>query len=553
MTGEHSAAYAARPWLALYDEGVSAETAIEFTSGLDMLQQAVRRSPDRAALYYLDRPMTFAELDRHSDAFAVALHSEHGVTRGDRVMLQLQNMPAFLIAQYAAWKLGAIVVPVNPMFKTDELLKLASDAQPKVLVQLDSLYDALHEPIEALGTAIVTASGLDYCNEWPTDRLGEMPRLEPDSAGDLGQLCTQYAGRQPEPVTLSPDDTAYLVYTSGTTGPPKGAMNLHRAVVFNSENYRAYCHLDETDVCLAIAPLFHVTGLIAHVGVCALLGMPMALGYRFDPVVMCRLIERYRCTWVMGSITAYISILNEPSTADFDLSTLSKLWSGGQAVSPATVDQLEGRLGAYVHNLYGLTETTSESHAVPAARKAPIDPKSGALSVGPPVPGFECRVTDEDGVDVAVGEVGEIVMRSPAVVPGYWNKPEESAKAIRDGWLHTGDVGFMDADGWFYIVDRMKDLIVASGFKIWPREVEEVLYKHPAVREAAVIGVPDDYRGETVAAFVSLKPGTSATPEELQAFCKERLAAYKYPRTVEIIDEVPKNASGKIMRRELRR
>lgn len=553
MTNENSAAYAAKPWLALYDEGVGAETAIEFSSGLDMHRQSVQRHPHKPALFYFDAPMSFAELDRLSDAFAVAMHDELGVGAGDRVMLQLQNMPAFLISQYAAWKLGAIVVPVNPMFKTDELVKLASDSQPKVLVQLDTLYADLHEAIEALGTTIVTASALDYCSQWPADRLGEMTRPEPGGGGDLGALCRKYDGQQPDHHEPAPDDTAYLVYTSGTTGPPKGAMNTHRAVVFNSENYRVYCGLDEDDVCLAIAPLFHVTGLIAHIGVCALLGMPMALGYRFDPVVQLRLIEQHRCTWVMGAITAYIAIMNEPTIDDYDLSSIKKLWSGGQAVSPSTVDQLADKLGGYVHNLYGLTECTSESHAVPSARKAPVDPSSGALSVGPPVPGYECRVADEEGNDVPVGDVGEIVMRSPSIVPGYWNKPEESAKAIRDGWLFTGDVGFMDDDGWFYIVDRKKDMIVASGFKIWPREVEDVLYKHPAVREAAVIGVPDEYRGETVAAFVSLKPGASADAEEIKAFCKERLAAYKYPRSVEVIDEVPKTASGKIMRRELRR
>ncbi len=543
--------YAAKPWLALYD-GVPDTPQIRFGNAVEPLTASVASHADKPALHYLDTAMTFAELGGHVDAFAVALAAKFGVGKGDRVMLQLQNMPAFIIAQYAAWKLGAIVVPVNPMFKTDELIKLASDSEPKVLVQLDTLYADLHGPIEELGTTIVTASALDFASEWPADRLGELDRPEPGAGGDFLALLEEYAGRQPEPIEVGLDDTAYLVYTSGTTGPPKGAMNTHRAVLFNSENYRIWCDLSDADVCLAIAPLFHVTGLIAHIGVSIQVAMPMALGYRFDPVVMCRLIERYKATWVMGSITAYISILNEPSARDFDLSSATKLWSGGQAVAASTVEQLQGLFGAYVHNLYGLTECTSESHAVPAARTAPVDPKSGALAVGTPVPGFECRVADETGNDLPVGEVGEIVMRSDSVVPGYWNKPEESAKAIRDGWLYTGDVGFMDENGWFYIVDRIKDMIVASGFKIWPREVEDVLYTHPAVREAAVIGVADEYRGETVAAFVSLRAGADAEPDEIIAYCKERLAAYKYPRTLQIIEEIPKNANGKIMRRSLR-
>ena len=552
MTSDHAAAYAAKPWLALYDEDIAPEPLIEFTSGLDMFRQSVQRAADSPALYYLDTAMSFGELDRHSDAFAVALQRDLGVGAGDRVMLQLQNMPAFLIAQYAAWKLGAIVVPVNPMYKAAELHTLVTDAQPKVLVQLDTLYGELHEAIEALATRIVTVSALDHCAQWPADRLGDVTRLPPGAGGDLGALCERYAGERPTPHEPQLDDTAYLVYTSGTTGPPKGAMNTHRAVVVNSENYRTWCRLDSSDVCLGLAPLFHITGLIAHLGVAARVGMPIALGYRFDPVVQAGLIERFRCTWVMGAITAYISLANEPATRERDLSSLSKLYSGGQAVSPSTVDQLLDVLGGYVRNIYGLTEVTSQSHVVPSRRTAPVDPISGALSIGVPVPGYEAKICDDEGNVLPVGEAGELVMRGPTVVSGYWNKPNESADAIRGGWLHTGDIAFMDEEGWFYVVDRKKDLIVASGFKIWPREVEDVLFKHPAVREAAVVGVPDEYRGETVAAFVSLKPGASASPEEIQAFCKQRLAAFKYPRTVQILDDIPKNANGKVMRRELR-
>lgn len=553
MTTDHAAAYAAKPWLALYDDDIAPEPLVEFTSGLDMFRRAAAAAPDSPALFYLDTTMTFGELDRHSDAFAVALSEDFGVGPGDRVMLQLQNMPAFVIAQYAAWKVDAIVVPVNPMYKAAELHGLVSDAQPKVLVQLDTLYAELHETVEALGPAIVTASGLDFCTNWPADRLGEMSRPAPDGVAELRGLLETYGGRAPVRHEPQLDDTAYLVYTSGTTGPPKGAMNTHRAVVVNSENYRTWCRLGSSDVCLGLAPLFHITGLIAHLGVAARVGMPIALGFRFDPVVQADLIERYRCTWMMGAITAYISLANAPEARERDLSSLTKMYSGGQAVAPSTVDQLVEVLGGYVRNLYGLTEVTSQSHAVPSRRRAPVDPHSGALSVGTPVPGYEAKICDDEGNALPVGEAGELVMRGPTVVSGYWQKPAESAAAIRDGWLHTGDIAFMDDDGWFYIVDRKKDLIVASGFKIWPREVEDVLFKHPAVREAAVIGVPDEYRGETVAAFVSLKPGQSATTEEIQAFCKARLAAFKYPRTVEIIDEIPKNANGKVMRRELRR
>jgi long-chain acyl-CoA synthetase len=345
---------------------------------------------------------------------------------------------------------------------------------------------------------------------------------------------------------------AFLVYTSGTTGPPKGAMNTHRNVVYNAEVYRRWVGLTPDDVVLAVAPLFHVTGLVAHLAVALLLPMPLVLGYRFDAAVMAELAERHRATWAMGSITAFIALMNNPDAVKRDLSSMTKVGSGGAPIAPSTVEQFERAFGAYIHNIYGLTETTSPSHGVPWGRRAPVDPTSGALSVGVPVCGYTVRIVDEERNELPVGEVGELVTEGPGVVSGYWNKPEESANALPQGRLHTGDVGFMDSDGWFYLVDRQKDMIVASGYKVWPREVEDVLYQHPAVRETGVVGVPDSYRGETVKAFVSLKAGAGVEPEELIAFCKERMAAYKYPRQVEIVDEIPKTVTGKVLRRELR-
>ena len=244
--------------------------------------------------------------------------------------------------------------------------------------------------------------------------------------------------------------------------------------------------------------------------------------------------------------------MNDPTREGRDLSSLTKVYSGGAPIAPTVVERFETEIGPYIHNIYGLTETTSPSHAVPMTKVAPVDPTSGALSVGVPIFNTVVRVVDEEGKDVPVGEIGEFVTSGPQVVAGYWEKPEETAHAIPGGHLHTGDVGFMDEDGWYYVVDRKKDMINAAGYKVWPREVEDVLYMHSAVREAAVIGVPDEYRGETVKAFVSLRPGIDATEAELIAFCKARMAAYKYPRSVELVDELPKTVTGKILRRELR-
>lgn len=544
--------YDERPWLALYDDGVPADPVLPVEHGLAMFDAALADHADAPLIHYFDATLTVAEVDRLSAALARGLADDYGVTHGDRVMIQVQNIPAFVLAVIATWRLGAVLVPLNPMFRPAELEKLMADAQPRVMILQAGLLAELGAVADAQSVPLVSASELDFVQEWPDDLFPGAERVDTGEVRDVMDLIAAHEGERPPPVELTGDDIAFLVYTSGTTGPPKGAMNTHRGVVFNSENYRTWCGLTSEDVCLAIAPLFHVTGLIAHVGVALLLPMPLVLGYRFHPVGMARLIERYRATWVMGSITAYIAMLNEPRVGDHDLSSMSKLWSGGQAVAPSTVEQLEEKFGAYVHNLYGLTEVTSESHAVPASRRAPIDPTSGALSVGPPVSGFLVRVVDEEGRDVPVGETGEIAMESASVVPGYWNKPQESEAAIPGGRLLTGDIGFMDEQGWFYIVDRKKDLIVASGFKIWPREVEDVLYQHPAVRETGVVGVPDPYRGETVAAFVSLREGAAATSEEIVAFCRERMAAYKCPAEVTVLDEIPKNPNGKILRRELR-
>jgi long-chain acyl-CoA synthetase len=280
--------------------------------------------------------------------------------------------------------------------------------------------------------------------------------------------------------------------------------------------------------------------------------MPIVLGYRFDPAAVLDLIEQHRPTFTVGAITVFIALMNDPTREGRDLSSLTKVYSGGAPIAPTVVERFQSDIGPYIHNIYGLTETTSPSHAVPMTKVAPVDPTSGALSVGVPIFNTVVRVVDEDGKDVPVGEVGEFVTSGPQVVRGYWEKPEETAHAIPGGDLHTGDVGFMDADGWYYVVDRKKDMINAAGYKVWPREVEDVLYMHSSVREAAVIGIPDEYRGETVKAFVSLRPGEDVSEQELIAFCKERMAAYKYPRYVELVDELPKTVTGKILRRELR-
>ena len=545
-----------RPWLALYDEGTPAEIEREYDSALDMFAASARRAPDRTAIRYFDSALTWSEVDRLSDALAVGL-AGLGVRPGDRVGVYLQNVPQFVIAMVAAWKAGAIMVSINPMYKRRELAEILNDSGATALVALDSLYgDVAADVVPDTGVAaVVTTSPLDLLapeEAAAIPLLAGVERARHEGTHDLLELARAHDGETPAPVALGPDDVAFLTYTSGTTGPPKGAMNTHGNVVFNAQSYRDWMRLDEDDSVFGAAPLFHITGLIGHVAVAMLVPMPLLLFYRFDPGVALDIAERHRPTFTIAAITAFIAMLHHPSAADRDISSLVKLYSGGAPIPAAAVEAFEATFGLYIRNGYGLTETTSPSHVVPLDRRAPVDESSGALSVGVPLFNTVVRIVGEDGEELPPGEIGEFVTSGPQVVPGYWEKPEETENALPGGALRTGDVGFMDPEGWFYLVDRKKDQINASGYKVWPREVEDVLYGHEAVREAAVVGVPDEYRGETVKAFVSLKEGRSADADELMAFCKERMAAYKYPRQVEILDEIPKTATGKILRRELR-
>jgi long-chain acyl-CoA synthetase len=545
-----------RPWLALYDEGTPAEIEREYDSALDMFAASARRAPDRTAIRYFDSALTWSEVDRLSDALAVGL-AGLGVRPGDRVGVYLQNVPQFVIAMVAAWKAGAIMVSINPMYKRRELAEILNDSGATALVALDSLYrDVAADVVPDTGVAaVVTTSPLDLLapeEAAAIPLLAGVERARHEGTHDLLELARAHDGETPAPVALGPDDVAFLTYTSGTTGPPKGAMNTHGNVVFNAQSYRDWMRLDEDDSVFGAAPLFHITGLIGHVAVAMLVPMPLLLFYRFDPGVALDIAERHRPTFTIAAITAFIAMLHHPSAADRDISSLVKLYSGGAPIPAAAVEAFEATFGLYIRNGYGLTETTSPSHVVPLDRRAPVDESSGALSVGVPLFNTVVRIVGEDGEELPPGEIGEFVTSGPQVVPGYWEKPEETENALPGGALRTGDVGFMDPEGWFYLVDRKKDQINASGYKVWPREVEDVLYGHEAVREAAVVGVPDEYRGETVKAFVSLKEGRSADADELIAFCRERMAAYKYPRQVEILDEIPKTATGKILRRELR-
>ena len=545
--------YDERPWLKLYAAGIPQGIEPEHGSMLAAFKHTAARAPDKTAIQYFDSAISYRELDEASDALAAALREE-GFEPGQRLAVYLQNIPQFPIAMLATWKAGGIMVSVSPMLKHKELKAQLTDSGATVLITHESLWQEVARevaPDTDLRT-VITTSELDYLEDVPAPLEGSQ-RMRDEATLDLVELIERGSGMElPDAPDLGPDDIAVLTYTSGTTGPSKGAMNSHRNVVFNAQAYRDWIGLDEHDVVFGVAPFFHITGLIGNVAAALLVGMPIVMSHRFEPDSALDLIERHGTTFTVASITVFIALMNASSAEERDLSKFRKIVSGGAPIAPPTTEAYEQKFGTYIHNIYGLTETTSPSHCVPIGTRAPVDPDSGALSVGVPIFDTVVRVVDEQGKDLPPGEVGEFVTSGPQVVSGYWEKPEETENAIPGGELHTGDVGFMDKDGWFYLVDRKKDQINVSGYKVWPRDVEDVLYGNDTVREAAVVGVPDEYRGEHVKAFVSLKPGESVDADALVAYCKERMAAYKYPREIEFLEELPKTASGKILRRELR-
>ncbi|MBC7679572.1 MAG: AMP-binding protein [Pseudorhodobacter sp.] len=543
-----------RPWLGEYPNGVPADLAQEFTDALAMFRAAVARDPGRTAVSYFGGEVTLQQVDEMSDALACALLA-NDFQPGDRTAVYLQNVPQYVLALVATWKAGGTMVSINPMSRERELTTLLTDSGARVLICLDDLYESVVAQVQPVGLVglVITTSALEHRARDDQRLFAGMAAQRHEGTADLAELVEEFRGQQPPPVAFAPDDVALLTYTSGTTGAPKGAMNTHGNVTFSAQVVRDWCGLRPGDVILGVAPLFHITGLIAGIAASFLVPAELVLTYRFQPDVLLDAVRERRPTFTVAAITVFIAVANMPGVTREDLASLRSTYSGGAPVTPAWAARFEEQFGIRIHSMYGLTETTSPSHAVPYGADAPVDPTSGALSVGVPVPSTVSRIVGEDRQELPVGEVGEIVIAGPQVVPGYWGKPGETEHALPDGWLHTGDVGFMDERGYFYVVDRKKDMINASGYKVWPREVEDVLCEHVAVSEAAVVGIPDEYRGETVKAFVTLRPGAAVDPDELIAYCKARMSAYKYPRAVEIIDVLPKTATGKLLRRELPR
>ncbi|MDI6411589.1 AMP-binding protein [Streptomyces albus] len=543
--------YEDKPWLAQLTPAQRAPVTPPETL-LHTFRAAVREVPGRAALVYFDGRLDYAELDALSDSVAAHL-AARGLRRGDRVALMLQNTPHYVLALLGAWKAGGVVVPVNPMYKEREVSHVLADAEVSALVCSDRAWERMLRASTA-GSGVhtvLTACERDLQTR-DDPRVLDFERCAPaDDATDL-LAAARAGGKAPAGRTPAGADIALISYTSGTSGTPKGAMNTHANLSYNAARQRAGGAVPEGACVFALAPLFHITGIVAQFAGCLAHHGTLALAHRFHPGVVLDAFLEHRPAFTVGPATAFMALAAQPDAGREHFASFHHIASGGAPLPPALVERFRADFGPYLAGGYGLTECTAPCASVPPGKEAPVDPVSGTLAVGVPGPDTVVRILDEEGNPVPFGQHGEIAVRGPQVVPGYWRRPEESAAALPGGELRTGDVGFMDENGWLYVVDRKKDMINASGFKVWPREVEDVLYTHPAVREAAVVGVPHPYRGETVKAYVSIRAGAVATPPELAAYCADRLAAYKYPREVEILPELPKTTSGKILRRELR-
>jgi fatty-acyl-CoA synthase len=534
--------------------GVPKTLAVPRTSLYYNLEVSARRYPGKAAIHFYGSDIDYAELARSAEALAGYLRRACGVRRGDRVLLFAQNSPQFVIGYYGILRADAVVVPVNPMNKRDELAHYVADSDAQVILCTQDLYAEV-EPHLGKGLAhCVLGAYSDYLRA-PTDLnvpdAVRAPRKAIAHPAVVSWSAALAAGHAPGPQEAQPEDLAVLPYTSGTTGHPKGTMLSHANLLATSTGACAWIQSSSGAVVLGVLPLFHLTGMQANMNVPIQLGGTTVLMTRWDRDTAAELIQRCRVTGVTGITTMIVDFLANPKLAGYDLSSLVRIGGGGASMPEAVAAKLQERIGLPFLEGYGLTETSAPSHANPPHR-----PKRQCAGI--PYFDTDSRVIDPATFrELGPNEVGEIITHGPQVFQGYWKQPRATADAFiqHDGkkFFRTGDLGYYDEEGYFFITDRLKRMINASGFKVWPAEVEAMLYAHPDIQEACVIGTRDAHRGETVKAVVVLKPAARGRvhEEDVVAWAKEHMAAFKYPRVVEFVEQLPKTATGKVFWRKL--
>ena len=547
-----------RPWLTFYEREVPPHIEYPETPVPTLVEKSATTYPDHVAVSFFGVELTYREFWNQVLRFARAL-SDLGVQKGDRVSLMLPNCPQFLIAFYGALRIGAIVVQTNPLYVERELEFLLNDSEADTIVALDLLHRRIEAVKDRTPLKRVIYTGLqDYfppilkllypLRLWVQRRY---PRIRYGDGVYRFKALLEQASPTPPDVKIQPkDDVALFQYTGGTTGTPKAAMLTHYNLVVNAiQAMRWYSGLEEgKEVVMGVLPFFHVYGMTVAMNFAMFSASKLVLVPRFEVKQVVKLLQKHRVTLFPGAPTMYVAVINMKGVEKYDLSSIRACISGSAPLPLKVKEDFERLTGAKLVEGYGLSEASPVTHC------NPIYGLNKPGSIGIPFPDTDAKIVDlETGErELEPGEIGELVVKGPQVMKGYWKRPEETAQVLRNGWLYTGDVARMDKDGYFYIVDRKKDVIIASGFNVYPREVEEVLFMHPAVKEAAVVGVPHPYRGETVKAFVVLKEGMTATEEELRNFCRQRLAKYKVPEIIEFRDELPKTFVGKVLRRVLR-
>jgi long-chain acyl-CoA synthetase len=497
-----------------------------------LLTESAGRAPGAPALRLGDVELSYGELDERSAQLATLLR-ERGFQPGDRVGVMLPNVPEFPVAYYGVLRAGGVVVPMNVLLKRREIAFYLQDSGAKLLLAWHGFAEEAREGADDAGAELVEVEPASFAAQLAASGAPYPPMTgERRTGADL--------------VDTAEDDTAVILYTSGTTGKPKGAELTHLNLFRNADvSSRTTCEIGAGDIVLGALPLFHSFGQTVAMNASLKVGACLTLVPKFDPGEALATMQRDGVTHFYGVPTMYGALLHHPERESFDTSSLRTCITGGASMPVEVLRGFEEAFGAVVLEGYGLSETS------PVACSNHPDRERKAGSIGTPIEGVEMRIVDENDEPLLQGEVGEIVIRGHNVMKGYWQRPEATAEAMRGGWFHSGDMARTDEDGYFYIVDRKKDLIIRGGYNVYPREVEEVLYEHPKIREAAVVGIPHDEWGEEIGAAVVLHDGEELSAGEVSAYVKDRIAAYKYPRVVWFVDDLPKGPTGKILKREI--
>lgn len=550
-----------KPWLKSYDPGVP-ETLHPYpqTTLSAVVAETARLRPNHPALMFKGNTVSYGEMERQATAFAAALVA-NGVKKGDRVAILMANVPQFVIAELGIWKAGGIVSSINPLYTGRELEHAINECDAEVMVVMTMFYDKVKELQPKTKVRTIIAASIKEYLPGMLKVLFTLLKEKKDGhkitlkSGDLWFQDTlkMYANAPAPKVTVKPEDPAIILFTGGTTGLSKAALGTHHALVMTGLQVRTWFGPDVmeewNDVFLAVLPLFHVFNAVGLQSVAFMGRSPLSLipnPRDIDDVLAT--IEKTKPTFFTSVPTLFIALLKHPKVAEgkADLSSIKLCISGAAALLSQTKIDFETATGGRIVEGYALTESMMAVTAGPGKGAYKVG------SVGMPLPDVLVKIVDADGTTLMpIGEVGEICLQAPQLMKGYWERPDETAKMIVDGWLVTGDLGYLDEDGYLFIVDRKKDVIKPGGFQVWPREVEEVISKHPAVMEVGVAGIPDDYQGEAVKAWVVLKEGQTATADEIRNFCRDSLTGYKVPKFVDFRTELPKSAVGKVLRREL--